>query len=194
MQRDFTATVGVFVVASVLGAAARQPAQTTAAAKAPATGTRPLAGSTSGRPGLLAGTRANVFTTIQGNALNSTNGALPDTVVRLRDIRFGRIVEVTTTDKAGLFAFRAVDPGIYVVELIGNDQTILAASQILYVDAGQSVSTIVKLPFRMPPFGGLLGHSVASAVAIASAAAASGVLAVAVTGSDATPNGKPTIR
>jgi hypothetical protein len=192
MQRVFTAAVGVFVVTGVFAAGAQQPAQlaakTTSGAKA--------ARSTSGRSGvgLMPGTRSNIFTTIQGNALTSTNGPLADTVVRLRDVRFGRIIEVTTTDKSGLFAFRAVDPGSYVVELIGNDLTILAASQILYVDAGQAVSTVVKLPYRLPRFGGLLGPSMASAAAIISAAAASGVLAVAVTGSDATPNGKPTIR
>ena len=112
-------------------------------------------------PSLLPGTRPNVFTTIQGNALSSTNGVLPDTMVRLRDARAGRIVDTQTTDKSGLFAFKSVDPGSYIVELVGNDQSILAASQILNVNAGEAVSAVVKLPFRLPPFGGLLGHTIA---------------------------------
>src|SRR5688572_32774018 len=72
-------------------------------------------------PRLLPGTSASVFASIHGNALNSTNGALPDSLVRLRDARYGRIVSTQTTDKAGLFDFGAIDPGTYVVELIGDD-------------------------------------------------------------------------
>jgi hypothetical protein len=135
------------------------------------------------------GTRPGVFTTIQGSALNSTNGFLSDAQVRLRDARFGRIVDMTMTDKAGAFTFRGVDPGSYVVELVGKDQMTLAASQVLNVDAGAMVSAVVKLPFRIPPFGGLLGHSAASAVAVASAAAASGVLAREVTTCKSDPCG-----
>ena len=184
-MRVLVAIIGALVV-SVVGAAGQQPtklgaARTTAAAKTTA--------ASSSAPRLLPGTRPNVFTTIQGNALSSTNGGLADSRVRLRDVRFGRIVDATITDKSGLFIFRGVDPGSYVVELMGNDEMILAASQILNVDAGATVSAIVKLPFRIPPFGGLLGHTVASAVAVSSAAAASGVLARAVTACKSEPCG-----
>ena len=171
---------------SVLSVTALQPSKLVPAKAAASKGTT--------NPGLLPGTRSSVFTTIQGNALNSTNGALRDAPIRLRDVRFGPVVEISKTDKAGLFAFRGVDPGSYVVELMDSDQRTLAASQILSVEAGQTVSTFVKLPFRIPPFGGLFGHTAASAAAVASAAAASGVLAVAVTGAEASPNGKPGIR
>ena len=71
-----------------------------------------------------------------------------------------------TTDQSGSFAFTSVDPGSYIVELIGTDQTMLAASQILNVNAGEAVSAVVKLPFRIPPFGGLLGHTSPSAAAV----------------------------
>jgi hypothetical protein len=130
---------------------------------------------------LLPGTRSSATTTIQGNALNSTNGAMPNTLVRLRDARLGRIVDSQLSDKSGLFAFRNVDPGNYIVELIGNDQTVLAASQMLSVNAGDAVSAIVKLPFRIPPFAGLLGNSTPSAAAVTTEAAASSVLAVTAT-------------
>lgn len=134
---------------------------------------------------LLPGTKSNAFTTIQGNALSPTNGALPDTIVRLRDARQGRIVDTQITDKSGFFAFHNVDPGSYVIEVVGNDQSVLAASQLLNVESGQLASAVVKLPFRIPPFAGLLGHSAPSALAVSSAAAASGVLANAVTGQPA---------
>ena len=81
-----------------------------------------------------------------------------------------------------------VDPGSYIVELVGTDQSILAASQILNVNAGEAVSAVVKLPFRLPAFGGLLGHTVPSATAVSSAAAASGVMATAVTGQPISPD------
>ena len=200
MQPTFLASVGAVVIFSTVGIAAQQretlgAARPAVVAKTHATApTAAVSAAASRTPRILPGTRLNIFTTIQGNALNSTNGVLPNAPVRLRDVRFGRTVEVSTTDKAGLFAFRSVDPGTYVVELIDNDQTTLAASQILYVDAGQTVSTLVKLPFRIPPFGGFFGHTVGSAIAVASAAAASGVLATAVTGAEASANGKPIIR
>jgi hypothetical protein len=65
--------------------------------------------------------------------------------------------------------------------MIGNDQTLLAASQILNVNAGEAVSAVVKLPFRVPPFAGLIGSSPASAALIATQAAASGIAAVVPT-------------
>src|SRR5438477_428764 len=61
------------------------------------------------------------------------------------------------------------------------------AAQLLAVTAGHRVSTIVKLPFRTPPLGGVLGRTVPQAAAILSAAAASGILATKVTGEDVSP-------
>ena len=136
-------------------------------------------------PRLLPGTQASVLTTIQGNALNSTNGALPDSRVRLRDARFGGILDAQITDKAGMFRFASIDPGMYIVELVDNEHTVMAASQLLSIGAGEILSAVVKLPFKIPPFGGLLGHTIQQAAAVTSAAAASGVMAKSVTGQDA---------
>src|SRR6266581_2643338 len=121
----------VSILAASLPLAAQAPATTT-----PATAAR---AATRGATKLLPGTRGNVLTTIQGNALTSTNGPLPDALVRLRDARFGRIVDTELTDQSGLFTFRGVDPGTYVVELMDKDsQTILAASQMLNVNGGEA--------------------------------------------------------
>jgi len=170
MDRIRSSTVAAIIAATTLGVAAQSPP--------PASPT--LVGSTVA-PRALAVARSTALTTIQGNTLTSTNGVLPDAVVRLRDARAGRIRDTQTTDRAGLFAFHQVEPGTYVVEIVGPDQTILAASQMLNVDAGDTVSAVVKLPFRIPLLGGLLGHTVQSATAVAVAAAASGVLAAKVT-------------
>jgi hypothetical protein len=133
-------------------------------------------------PRMLSGTRSSVLATIQGNALNSTNAPMPDTLVRLRDARFGRIVETQVTDKSGIFGFKVVDPGSYIVEMVANDQTLLAASQILHVNAGEALSAVVKLPMRIPPFAGLLGSNIApTAALIASQATATGIAAAVPT-------------
>jgi hypothetical protein len=95
-------------------------------------------------------------------------------------------VDVTVTDKAGVFVFRQVSPGTYVIELVGPDNSVLAASQLLSVNAGDTVSAIVKLPFRTP-FAGALGNKAPAAAIIAATAAASGVLATRVVGTDVSP-------
>lgn len=138
-------------------------------------------------PRVLAGTRESAFTTIHGNALDFTNNAVPGKPVRLRDARFGGIVESQVTDKAGMFSFRSLDPGIYVVELVDLDGSVLAASQLLSVGAGDVLLAVVKLPARLPVLGGLLGHTAQQAADVTSAAAVSGVMSTSVTGVDASP-------
>src|SRR5471030_1933324 len=123
---------------------------------------------------LLPGTRAGVLSSIQGNAVSSTNGSLTNTLVRLRDARFGHIIDTVMTDKQGMFAFRGVDPGNYVVEVMSPaNQAVLASSQVLNVSTGEAISAIVKLPFRIPPFAGLIGNgSQTTASAVSTAAQA----------------------
>ncbi len=174
--------VAALVMTGALHVSAQQPAVRDAVGvKAPA------AVSHATTPRLLPGTRLDVLTTIQGKALDSTGGQLPQTLVRLRDARVGRIVESQVTDKAGMFAFKALDPGSYIVEMMANDHTVLAASPLINVNAGESVSALVKLPFRIPPFAGVLGNTSPTAVAMMLTAAASGVLATTVSGQPVTP-------
>jgi len=181
MHRHLSVTVGAVVLFATVHASAQQslPARTAPRVVRAAPGSPAPAPSLI--PKMLPGTRLNVLTTIQGNALSSTNGALADAVVRLRDARIGRIIDSQISDKSGLFAFKAVDPGSYIVEIVGNDQTILAASQMLNVNAGEAVSAVVKLPFRIPPFAGLLGNTTPSALAVTAAAGSAQVLAAQVT-------------
>jgi hypothetical protein len=135
---------------------------------------------------MLPGTRPNVFSAIQGNALDTTDGALANAAVRLRDARFGQIITTQTTDQSGLFAFRTVDPGSYIVEIMGADQSsVLAASQVLNVGPGEAVSAVVKLPYKMPPLAGILGNSTPSAGSLTAQAASAGILATE-------PSGAPT--
>jgi len=172
MSRLLSITVASLIVVTALPLAAE--AQTTSAAN----GVR----STVSKATLTKG-REHALTTIQGNALSSTNGQMNGVVVRLRDARFGRIVDRQVTDKSGMFVFKAIDPGSYIVEMMANDESVMAASQLLNVNPGEAVSAVVKLPFRVPPFAGLLGQGshASAAAAIAAQAAASSVVALVPT-------------
>jgi hypothetical protein len=132
--------------------------------------------------GKVVSSRVATRTTIQGNALDSTNGQLANATVRLRDARFGRIVDTQYTDQSGMFAFKTLDPGSYIVEIVANDQSILAASQLLNVHGGEAVSAVVKLPFRVPPFASVMGTATTQAAAgVALEAAATGITALVPT-------------
>jgi hypothetical protein len=135
----------------------------------------------------LHGTHSQAFSTIRGSVLNVDGSAIPDSVVRLRDARSGRIAASTVTDKAGSFTFRTIDPGSYIVEVLGADHNVVAASQILNVNAGETASTVVKLPFRTRPYSGVLGHTVTAAILVTTAAATSGILATQIVGEQKSP-------
>jgi hypothetical protein len=180
MTRTGILAIGFLVAAGTLHVAAQE--QSAAALQQSLT-----SGARSAVTRLLPGTRRDVLGTIQGNALSSTNGQLPSASVRLRDARLGRIVDAQLTDRAGSFAFKAIDPGSYIVEIIGTDRTVLAASQLVNVNAGQAVSAVVKLPFRIPQFAGLLGNTTPSAAAVTAAAAGSSVLAATTAGEAESP-------
>jgi hypothetical protein len=154
MRRTLLITVGMLALA-----AASVSAQSPAAAAATK---------------LLPGTRAGVLSSIQGNAVTSSNGPLVNTAVRLRDARYGRIVDTVMTDKQGMFAFKGVDPGSYVVEVMNPaNNTVMASSQVLNVSTGEAISALVKMPFRIPPLAGLLGNaSQTTAQAVSNAAQA----------------------
>jgi hypothetical protein len=137
------------------------------------------------------GAPAGLSAAIQGTAVNWTNAALASASVRLRDARLGRAVQNAVTDRFGAFEFRGLEPGSYVVELMGSGSDVLAATPIIYLNSGQSVAALVKLPFKNPPLAGALGKSLPAALAITSAAVAAGVLATSVTGAPATDRALP---
>jgi hypothetical protein len=186
MHRILSLAVGAVLVSASVQVLAQQP-QAPRATRTVTPQQAPVARATSvvptTAPRAMAGTptvmRTTVLTTIQGNTLTSTNGPLPGVIVRLRDARIGRIVDTQVSDRSGLFEFKVVDPGVYIVEIMGDDQTVLAASQLLSVNSGEVISAIVKLPLRVLPLAGVLGTP--SALAVTAAAGAAQVLAVQTT-------------
>jgi hypothetical protein len=100
---------------------------------------------------------STALSTILGNALDWANTALPDAPVRVRDVRTGSIVRAALTDQVGLYAFKGLDPGNYVVEIVGADKAALGASNLINVNAGQTAHTSVKIPFRPAMLPNVLG-------------------------------------
>jgi hypothetical protein len=174
MFRPLSTVAALLMVVATAHVVAQQSGTTASAV----TASPPAAG----RLGRFSPANATGLNAILGNALDSTNGQLTNVIVRLRDARFGRIVDTQYTDQSGMFAFKTLEPGSYVVEIIANDQSILAASQLLNVQGGQAVSAVVKLPFRVPPFAELLGTTTTqSATGLALEAAATGITAIVPT-------------
>lgn len=167
----------VIIVAGVVATAQQSSAVSGPTTSRAAAQPKPPAGAR-----LLPGSRPNAFSTIRGTAVGPSSAALPHNLVRLRDVRFGRVVDTQTTDNAGAFTFANVDPGSYVVEVLGNDQRVLAASQIISVNAADTLTALVRLPFRAPPLAGVLGNSASTAAAVITEAVAAGVLATTVAG------------
>ena len=154
MSRILIVMVGLFVVATALPAGA-QPLSALPQLRAV-----PLAA------GLPAGlpTRSGALATIQGNAMRSS-GSLPNGMVRLRDARFGRIVDTQVADKTGAFAFRGLDPGSYIVEIVSTNQSTIAATQIISANAGETITAVVRIPIQPSMFAGILGQQGASGAA-----------------------------
>lgn len=152
---------------------------------------QPLLAQTAGNTVRLTGVPQHVYSnsiaTIRGTALTAANNPLADARVRLRNARTGRIVGMAITDHAGLFEFHSVEPGSYIVELVTSRDDVLAASDILNPNGGDTLSCIVKLPYELPAAGAVLGHTNAAALIITATAAAAGLLATQVTGRDVSP-------
>jgi hypothetical protein len=171
MSRSQSAVIASLIIAATSLAGARQPSSAVRADPPPPA---PVA--------KAAGAKAAAFSTIIGNALDSTDGQLANVPVRLRDARFGRIVDSQYTDQSGIFTFKSVDPGSYIVELLANNETILAASQLLNVNAGETVSTVVKLPHKQRALARMMGTETTTPVSVLLLeAAATGITALVPT-------------
>ncbi len=124
---------------------------------------------------ILRSTHSGPFALIEGVVVDRFGTAVPNSLVRVRDARNGRVSENRVTDKLGAFAFRPVDPGTYVVEALSNARALLAASSLINIDAGDTAKVVVRLPAEPSQLGSLFGQrrgSMESGVASAFAAVA----------------------
>jgi hypothetical protein len=116
-----------------------------------AAATRVASGNTS-RPygALIAG--------ITGRARNALSQPVPFAELVLRSLETGQVVAETTADENGEFSFTDLSPTGYVVELIGADGSVIAASEMVAATSGGSQMANIRLSGNGTPravFGGI---------------------------------------
>ena len=131
--------------------------------------------------GVSTGTAATTGVVI-GTAWRADTLPFPQARIRLRNVDTGRGVARTVSDGDGRFRFERAAPGAYVVELLSNDDKVLAVGDLFGVSAGGQATTLVRLSSKAPWFGGFFGNAAAAAI---SAASTLGVTAVGSNGSPA---------
>lgn len=110
-----------------------------------------------------------------GTVRDAVDDIVPQAEVHLRNLRSGSVDQAGSTNAEGAFAFRAIEPGTYVVEMVLASGAVAAISEATTVGSGEVVQTLVRLTARTRTFGWWMGSTANSAVA---QAASSGVLAV----------------
>jgi len=125
--------------------------------------------------GYAAAARPGEAAIVRGVAWNSDNSPIPKAKVRLRNTHSGRVDANTLTGEDGQFAFNLGEGGSYVVELLGENDKVMAVGQSFRVEAGETVATFVRLPPKRPRFAGVFSNAAAAAIA---AAASVGVTAL----------------
>ena len=100
-----------------------------------------LAESTPGAIAALGGTE----NALVGLAQNSLNASIPRAHVVLRDIRTGEPFQQTTADELGQFWFVDLPSSEYVVELVGPDGSVVAASEVVKTSKGRLLRTVVRV-------------------------------------------------
>lgn len=165
MVGRIASVIAVLATLSVISVPAQQP--TSSAGRLMGVGSR-----------MVVPPATSTFSAVQGAALRADSSRFSHALVRLRDARVGRIVLTQETDDDGLFRFRALDRGSYVVELLADERTVLAASPLLNLNAGDVAQTVVREPADLDALDPLAGFASAHASAVEAAAAASGILTV----------------
>ncbi len=122
------------------------------------------------------GTFAPSVNALIGTTRSFNNSPISNARLRLRSITNGRIEAQLTSDAEGRFAFRAIEPGTYVVEMMeAATGAVVATSQAVTVASSEIMQTLIRLPGRLRSLGWWAGSTASSAV---SAASGVGVLAV----------------
>ena len=131
---------------------------------------------------------------LKGRAFSSNLQALPDARVQVRDLKTAQVVNTTTTNANGEFAFENLKPGDYVVELSDASGNVLGMSPPVTFGAVRSVAiSVVSTSHGAVAAGTSAGFSLfglgpVSSVAVLGAAGAAAVTAVVATRQDASPS------
>lgn len=82
---------------------------------------------------------------VMGRARTSLNTPIPYARVLLRNIRTGAIEARATANEEGRYTFLDVSASGYIVELLGSDGTVVAASEMVAVAPGDLRETTVRV-------------------------------------------------
>jgi hypothetical protein len=115
-------------------------------------------------------------TSVLGAAWQADNTPIPYARLRLRNTLTGQIAAHTVANESGRFSFTSVEPGSYLIELVSEEGKVLALGHAFTIARGETLATFVRLGTRVPWFTGFFANA---AAAVASSAAAAGVMAVA---------------
>ena len=105
--------------------------------------------------------------TVTGTVWRADDSPLPRARLRLRNLATGTVSMTSRADANGRFTFERVPPGAYVVELVDDDEGVLAVGQSFTVLARERVATVIRLNGRVPWFGGFFRSAVVAALATA---------------------------
>jgi hypothetical protein len=93
-------------------------------------------------------TIGNEATKIIGTVIDIRQVPVADVRVRLRNLVTGAVLQETTTDANGEYAFEVEEPGTYVVEMVLVDGVVVALSNAGSIARFETVQTVVQLPGR----------------------------------------------
>jgi hypothetical protein len=93
-----------------------------------------------------------------GLAQNSLNASIPRARVVLRDIRTGEALQQATADELGQFWFVDLGASDYVVELLGADGSVVAASEVVKTSKGHLLRTVVRVAAAATAVLAVLGN------------------------------------
>src|SRR5262249_34401508 len=96
---------------------------------------------------------------VVGTAWEGETSPAPQARLRLRNVDNGRPVASTTANGEGRFHFERVDPGVYVVELLSDQDKVLAIGDLFGVTVDVEAVTLVRLTSKTPWFGGFFGNA-----------------------------------
>jgi hypothetical protein len=113
---------------------------------------------------------------IVGVAWKADNTAIPKAKLRLRNVVTGKIQSTAVANDKGEFLFNNLEGGSYIVELVSDRGSILAVGHTVTVGPGETATTFVRTGTKIRWFTGFFANA---AAAVATAAAATGVTAVA---------------